>query len=307
MEQILGYAVIALFVAIGGLVYWKRSRKAVETTSPVLATPVAPKPVEPILGTPSPTPELSKPTTGPSFVKELSVDQIKYADGNTPNEDGSVWITSKGESGPVGTKVKYLYGFLDPRKNPELFTWAEAHLLPDVYNDFLQKVANHPRAIWKTDGKDLIVKGGMSTNLFSMSFSDPAVVDASTIKPVKQELPEPPADFDKFGPSFDWNRTGAYLIREGGAGVQAPMFIHPPKDYVGYIEIYASNMASNYGDVDTVSFFIRDTAGEQSFTIPAQNMAGAGAKVEIKGANGPYTVYMNYAKGGKMAISCLHG
>lgn len=86
---------------------------------------------------------------------ELSEDEA-VCDNRTINKDGSMWLTSKGENGPEGTKVRVMYGYISPVKNPELFAQLKRIMGP---NFEAWDAGRDPWALYKADPRAMIFSG----------------------------------------------------------------------------------------------------------------------------------------------------
>lgn len=95
----------------------------------------------------------------------LPADQV-VADGKTINKDGSIWITSKGESGPVGTRVRTMYGYLSPLKNPELWAALRTVMGDEAFERW--SASRDPWAIYRADLHAIVFSG--EANALNVSF-----------------------------------------------------------------------------------------------------------------------------------------
>lgn len=115
----------------------------------------------------------------------------------------------------------------------------------------------------------------------------------------------PGQPFERTQASFDWNRTGAYLAREGGDGSMHTMTITPPAGWTGGIELFGSQGPSALGGVSTVKYVVTDAAGS---VVASDTMTSAAGDLRFaaSGAQGPYTVTVTYSGAGLQNFNCLH-
>jgi hypothetical protein len=115
------------------------------------------------------------------------------------------------------------------------------------------------------------------------------------------------AAFDRAGPAFDWERTGAFLSREGGEGSVHTMTINPPAGWTGGIELGVGQGPSNLGEVEGVSYVVTDANGAVVATSGGvANAAGSYLRFAANAAQGPYTVTATFAQAGKANFHALH-
>jgi hypothetical protein len=115
------------------------------------------------------------------------------------------------------------------------------------------------------------------------------------------------ANFDRAQAGFDWDRTGAWLAREGLDGSVHTMTINPPHDWTGVIELATSQTASSLGGCAGVQCVVTDAAGHVVYSTQGyESAAGSGGRFRVSGADGPFTWTVTYAGAGQQTFNCLH-
>lgn len=99
-----------------------------------------------------------QPTKVPAYaLPPLTKDEV-IADGTTTNADGSTWITSSGESGPPGTKVRIRFGYFTPEKCPESFVKLREVMGPSNFDSW--NASRDPWALYANDPRSVIFLPG---------------------------------------------------------------------------------------------------------------------------------------------------
>lgn len=132
---------------------------------------------------------------------------------------------------------------------------------------------------------------------------NPENLDVSGAPLAAPAAPEQP--FERTQASFDWNRTGAYLAREGADGSVHTMTIQPPPGWTGGIELFGSQGSSGLGSVSSVQYTVTDASG---VVVASENLMGSAGDIRFaaSGAKGPYTVTVTYSGAGLQNFNCLH-
>lgn len=98
----------------------------------------------------------------------LGVGQV-IVDGTTVNPDGSVWDRDP----RTGQPYQIMFGYISPKKTPEVFGWAKMALDPSVYETWFSNWTAHPYAIYKADVRGTINSGQMNFVMFNYLLGQP--------------------------------------------------------------------------------------------------------------------------------------
>ncbi len=109
----------------------------------------------------------------PPDCPEMSSQEINpsLADGVNVFKDGSTWIVSMGEAGPVGTLRQVVYGYISERKNPAMWGRMVALLGEERLRETL--AVHGPFARYKTNPDAVLLAGDPNAVTLGMMLSQP--------------------------------------------------------------------------------------------------------------------------------------
>lgn len=106
----------------------------------------------------------------------LDKDQV-VLDGKTVNADGSIWTVST--YGPSkGQPLHYFFGYISPKKTPEIWQFARDHFSPENYAEWNRGWERNPYGVYKADIREQIVNGSANFMVFSYVYGQPAMIHA---------------------------------------------------------------------------------------------------------------------------------
>lgn len=157
----------------------------------------------------------------------LGIDAV-IADGTTINGDGSIWATSKGEQGPVGTVYQVALGYISERKFPEIWGAARRLYAPDAFAAWEAAWRANPYGIYKADPRPMIAAGTITFVNFNMAMGQPFT---SSVQGPNVPVDQGRSGYDENGSTVPWNRPGGRSLRL--AGKTFTLYIEPPAGFEG--------------------------------------------------------------------------